>query len=174
VPKESQELISVEDYLEGELRSETRHEYLGGVVHAMSGGKLRHGRAGGNCMISLGTTLKGKKCQPYNSDVALKITLPSQIRFYYPDLQIVCDSLGDDEQYQDKPTVVIEVLSESTRRIDLGEKRDAYLSIPTLAVLIIIDPADTFVRVDRRLKDGGFAQETYNSLAEIYEGISLD
>lgn len=186
--KASQELISVEDYLAGELQSEIKHEYLGGVVHAMSGGTVNHGRVGGNCFGSLFTSLKGQKCQPYNSDVALRITLPSQIRFYYPDLQIVCDSNDGDEQFQDKPVVVIEILSNSTRRIDLGEKRDAYLAIPTLKVLLIIDPADHFVRVDRRHQEGGFQQERYRDLdeviplpevgtalplTEIYEGIDL-
>ena len=120
--------------------------------------------------------------------MALRITLPSQIRFYYPDLQIVCESNDGDEQFQDQPVVVIEILGDSTRRIDLGEKRDAYLAIPTLKVLIIIDPADHFVRVDRRHTEGGFRQECYRDLteviplpevetalplAEIYEGIDL-
>lgn len=186
--KARQELISVEDYLAGELQSEIKHEYLGGVVHAMSGGTVYHGRVGGNCFGSLYTSLKGKRCQPYNSDVALRINLPSHTRFYYPDLQIVCDSNDGDEQFQEQPVVVIEVLSDSTRRIDLGEKRDAYLAIPTLKVLLIIDPAAPFVRVDRRHLDGGFQHESYRDLteviplpeveaalplADIYEGIDL-
>ncbi|MDB4544511.1 Uma2 family endonuclease [Akkermansiaceae bacterium] len=187
--KESQKMVSIQDYLEGELHSEIKHEYLGGIVHAMSGGTLDHGRIGGNCMVSLGSSLKGKPCQPFNSDVALKIILPTQIRFYYPDLQIVCESNAGDEQYQDKPVIIIEVLSESTRRIDLGEKRDTYLAIPTLQVLIIIDPDQVFVRLDRRVENNGFLQQTFNELdqvidlpevdaslplADIYDGIKMD
>ena len=180
-------MISVADYLAEELHSETKHEYLGGVLHAMSGGTVHHGRSGGNCFGSLFSSMKGRRCQPYNSDVALRVTLPSHVRFYYPDLQIVCDSNNGDDQFQDRPVVVIEVLSNSTRRIDLGEKRDAYLAIPTLKVLII-DPADHFVRVDRRQNNGGFQQETYQELtdtidlpevetnlhlADIYDGIQI-
>ncbi len=71
---------------------------------------------GGNCLVSLGISLKGQKCQPYNSDVALRITLPSPIRVHDPDLQIVCESNDGDEPFQDKPVVVIEILSDSTRR----------------------------------------------------------
>ncbi len=187
--KESQKMVSIQDYLEGELHSEIKHEYLGGIVHAMPGGTVAHSRVGGNCFGSLFSSLKGKSCRPFNSDMALKVILPSQIRFYYPDLQIVCESKDDDDQFQDKPVVIIEVLSESTRRIDLGEKRDTYLAIPTLEVLIIIDPDQVFVRLDRRVENNGFLQETFNELdqvidlpevdaslplADIYDGIKMD
>ena len=183
-----EELISVEDYLSGELVSERKHEYLGGVVHAMAGGKLRHHRAVGNVFASLFNSLRGKGCQPFNSDTKVRIILPAQTRFYYPDVQVVCESLGDEETFQDKPVVVVEVLSDSTKRIDLGEKRDAYLAIPSLRVLIIVDPARLWVQVDRRKVTGGFEQEIYRDLGdliqlpeiegelmvgEIYEGISL-
>jgi Uma2 family endonuclease len=184
----SEELISVEGYLSGELVSEIKHEYLGGVVHAMAGAKLRHNRAVGNVFLSFGNQLRGKGCQPFNSDTKVKIVLPAQIRFYYPDVQVVCESLGDDETFQDKPIVVVEVLSDSTKRIDMGEKREAYLAIPSLRVLIIADPVRPWVQVDRRGRIGGFTQEQYRSLEEeiplpeiegslplkeIYEGVEL-
>ncbi len=62
------ELISVEDYLAGELVAEIRHEYLGGVVHAMAGGKIRHSAVSGNVFASFFNSLRGKGCQPFNSD----------------------------------------------------------------------------------------------------------
>lgn len=183
------ELISIEDYLEGELVSEIKHEYLGGVVHAMSGGKIRHNQASGNIFLSLGNQLRGRPCRPFNSDTKVRLDLPLQTRFYYPDVQVVCESRDDDDSYQDKPAVVVEVLSDSTRRVDLGEKREAYLAIPTLKVLLIVDPAKVWVQVDRRGESGGFTQEIYREmndtiplaeiksellLTEIYEGIELN
>ena len=180
-------LISVEDYLAGELVSEIKHEYLGGVVHAMFGGKVRHSAASGNVFASFFNSLRGKGCQPFNSDMKVRLYLPTQTRFYYPDLQVICESLDDDASFQDKP-VVVEVLSDSTRRGDLGEKRDAYLAVASLMVLMIIDPARPWVQLDRRSANGGFSQEFYQSLedvislpeiecefpvAEIYEGITL-
>jgi len=181
-------LISVSDYLEGELISEIKHEYIGGTVHAMAGGKNRHNQVSVNSLVSLGSSLKGKACRPFNSDTKVRIGMPNQIRFYYPDVVVVCDPLGQDLSFQDKPVVVIEVLSDSTRRQDLGEKRDAYKSIPSLCVILIIDPAKVEVIVDRRSENGGFFTEVYTSLSEmiplpeistelpladIYEGISL-
>ena len=184
----SENLISVSDYLAGELVSEIKHEYIGGSVHAMAGGKVRHNKAAMNSLGSLNSTLKGKTCQPFGSDMKVRIDLPSQTRFYYPDGMVVCDSLGDDETFQDRPVVVIEVLSDSTRRQDLGEKRDAYKAVPSLCVILIIDPSKVEVIVDRRSENGGFFTERYAALdetiplleisadlplADIYEGISL-
>lgn len=183
-----QELLSIADYLAGELESEIKHEYLGGVVHAMSGGKIRHNQVSGNVFLSLGNQLRGRPCRPFNSDTKVRVDLPIQTRFYYPDVQVVCESRDDDESYQDKPVVVVEVLSESTRRIDLGEKREAYLAIPSLKLLLIVDPEKVWVQVDRRGDSGGFTREIYRdlhetitmpeiaaelSLADLYEAVAL-
>jgi Uma2 family endonuclease len=188
VLQENSEIISVEDYLQGELVSDIKHEYLGGIVHAMAGGKMRHNLAASNVTGLFYGALKGKPCKSYNSDTKVKIQLPSQIRFYYPDAQVICEPVDNDTLFTDKPVVVVEVLSDSTRRLDVGEKRDAYLSIPSLKVLMIIDPARVYVNVDRRKPLGGFAQEEYRQLdqridlpeieaslpvSDIYEGISL-
>jgi Uma2 family endonuclease len=185
---DTSELLSVEAYLEGELISDVKHEYLGGIVHAMAGGKMRHNKASVNVAGSLYSSLKGKACQPFNSDTKVRIQLPNQIRFYYPDVQVICDPVDDDTLFTDNPVVVVEVLSDSTRRLDVGEKRDAYLSVPSLKVLIIIDPAKVYVNVDRRRPLGGFDQEQYRGLdqmielpeieanlliSDIYEGIAL-
>ncbi len=182
------ELVSIDDYLEGELVSEVKHEYLGGVIHAMAGGKMRHHKAAGNAYSSLHHSLKGKPCQPFNSDTKTRIHLPNQVRFYYPDVQVICDPVDEDSLFTDIPTVVIEVLSDSTSRTDRGEKRDAYLLVPSLKVLIIIDPSKICVDVDRRAPHGAFIPEHYNLMeevihlpeietslpvADIYEGITL-
>ena len=158
---------SVEDYLSGELIAETKHEYLGGVVHAMAGAKVGHNRAAGNIFRFLGNSLDGKPCEPFNSDMKVRIELPEQTRFYYPDVMVVCDSLDDDESYQDKPVVVVEVLSESTRRVDMGEKREAYRAISTLRVMLIVDPERPHVTVDRRCANGGFDTEFYTALDQV-------
>ena len=167
--EKSDELISVEDYLAGELVSEIKHEYLGGVVHAMAGAKMRHNKVAMNLALTLGNSLQGSPCQPFNSDTKVKIQLPDQIRFYYPDLQVICEPVNDDATFIDCPVVLVEVLSESTKRIDEGEKRDTYLTIPSLQVLILVDPHKLHVKVDRRSPDGGFVQEIYRDLSETID-----
>ena len=180
--------VSVEDYLEGELVAQVKHEYLGGEVHAMADGSNRHNKVGGNAYLAFGVSLRGKPCRPFNSDTKVRIQLFNHTSFYYPDAMVVCDQNRDEDQWQDRPVVIVEVLSESTRRTDLAEKREAYLTIPSLMVLILVEANEPALAVHRRSADGGFVREDYAGLdavvplpeieselplAEIYEGVEF-
>src|SRR5689334_15215878 len=125
-PKRS--LISVEDYLAGELVSKVKHEYLGGMVYAMAGARNAHTLIASNVLGALHSRLRGQRCQATNSVTKIRIRLPTQVRFYYPDVSVICSPNPQDESFQDAPAVLIEVISEKTRRIDGGEKKDAYLT----------------------------------------------
>jgi Uma2 family endonuclease len=161
------EPISIEDYLSGEEVSDVKHEFLGGVVHAMAGATNRHSIISGNAFGLLFGQLRGKACQPFNSDTKIRIQLPDQTRFYYPDAMVVCVPNPATDRFQDRPVVVIEVLSESTRRTDLGEKLQAYLTIPSLGVLLYVEPDTPFVTVHRRRAAGGFAIEHHAGLDAV-------
>ena len=139
-------------------------------------------------MAALAARLRGKPCQPFNSDAKVRIELADHTRFYYPDAMVVCSRGPDTAHYQDHPVVVVEVLSESTRRIDLTEKRDAYLSIGTLKELILVEPDEPRVIVYRRKATGGFEAEEHRGLdavialpeieaelplAELYERVTF-
>jgi Uma2 family endonuclease len=162
------DFISVPDYLAGEEVSQTKHEYLGGTVHAMAGASIRHNNIALNCLAFLHAKLRGKPCRPYNSDTKIRIEFPDHIRFYYPDAMVLCQSNPDTDHFQSQPVVVVEVLSDSTRRTDLGEKRDAYLAVPSLKVLLFVEPDIPTVTLYRRLPEGGFSTERHTGLdAEI-------
>ncbi|MGL4399215.1 MAG: Uma2 family endonuclease [Luteolibacter sp.] len=159
--------LTVSDYLAGEEISDTKNEYLGGTVHALAGATIRHNNIAGNCFGSLYGKLRGKSCQPFNSDTKVRIEFPDHTRFYYPDAMVVCQSNPDSQHFQTQPVVIIEVLSDSTRRADLGEKRDAYLTIPSLKVLLFVEPEAPAVTLHRRLPEGGFAIERHSGLDAI-------
>jgi Uma2 family endonuclease len=158
------DFISVNDYLAGEVISDTKHEYLGGTVHAMAGATIRHNNIAGNCFASLHGALRGKPCQPYNSDTKVRIEFPDHTRFYYPDAMVVCQTNPDTDHFQNQPVVIVEVLSDSTRRTDLGEKRDAYLTIPSLKVLLFVEPDSPSMTLHRRAPEGGFTIERHTGL----------
>jgi Uma2 family endonuclease len=160
-------LVSIDDYLAGEEVSDVKHEYLGGTVHAMAGATNRHNIVAGNAFASLHGSLRGKSCQPFNSDTKVRIKFPDQTRFYYPDTMVVCAPNPATDHFQDRPVVVIEVLSDTTRRTDLGEKLDAYPTIPSLEVLLYVEPDFPFVTVHRRRAEGGFAIEHHAGLDAV-------
>jgi Uma2 family endonuclease len=159
-------LISIEDYLAGELVSPIKHEYLGGVVHAMAGARNTHNRIASNILGSLHARLRGRECQALNSDTKIRVRLPTQVRFYYPDVSVVCCPNPPDESFQDQPAAIFEVLSKATRRIDEGEKKDAYLTIPSLGIYVLIEQESPAVIVFRRTLQG-FVREDYFGLDAI-------
>ena len=180
--------VSVEDYLAGEEQSDIKHEYLGGVIHAMAGGTNNHAAIATNAGISVGSQLRGKPCRTFGSDAKLKIEFADHIRFYYPDLQIVCRPNPGSDHFQEHPVLVIEVLSESTRRTDMGEKKDAYLAIPSLKVLLLVESDRPRVIAYRRRAAGGFEAEEYTGrdavialpetesqlpFVELYDGLAF-
>lgn len=180
-------LVSVEEYLAGELVSPVKHEYLGGVLYAMSAAKNVHNLIAGNAIVALGARLRGRPCRPYNSDTKVRIRLPNQLRFYYPDASVVCRSNPQTDSFQDEPAVIVEVVSPSTRRIDEGEKKDAYLTIPALTAYLIVEQDAPAVEVFRRTEQG-FVREVFAGLAatvplseleielplaELFEGVEF-
>jgi Uma2 family endonuclease len=164
---ESPAPVSIVDYLAGEETGEVKHEYLGGTVYAMVGATNQHNVIALNAQGYLLFQLRGKPCQPFNSDTKIRIEFPDHTRFYYPDAMVVCQSNPPTAHFQDQPVVVIEVLSDSTRRADLGEKRDAYLMLPSLKVLMFVEPEKPSVTLHRRKPGGGFAIEHHGGLEAV-------
>lgn len=180
-------LVSVDDYLAGELDSPVKHEYLGGVVYAMAGARNAHNIIATNTLVALGSRLRGRDCRPFNSDTKIRVRLPAHVRFYYPDASVICRPNPQTGSFQDEPAALVEVLSRRTRRIDEGEKKEAYLTIPSLGVYLLIEQDAPAVVVFRRTEHG-FVREVYQGLdsvlpipeieidlplAEIYESVEF-
>jgi Uma2 family endonuclease len=180
-------LISPEEYLSGEEEGAQKHEYLNGLVYAMAGGTQRHNEISVNILAALHGRLRGKPCRPYGSDMLLRVRNGDDLRFYYPDVSIICRPAGAEERVQENPSVVFEALSESTARTDTGEKRMAYLAIPGLEALVLVDTRKREVTVWRRGVEGWAIEilaapaatlafssaDCALTIAEIYEGTGL-
>jgi Uma2 family endonuclease len=182
------ELVTIADYLVGEEISDVKHEYLGGEVHAMAGATNQHNTIAVTTLGLLFAALRGKSCQPFNSDTKVRIQYPDHTRFYYPDAMVVCEPNPATDHFQDQPVVIIEVLSDSTRRADLVEKRDAYFTLPSLKVLIFVETETPSITLHRAKAEGGFAIECHCGLdaiiplpeieaalplAEVYERVTF-
>lgn len=161
------EKMSIEGYLEMENAADEKSEYYKGEIFAMSGAKMPHNRITSNLLIALGLKLKGEKCQPYGSDA--RIHIQSNTLFTYPDISIICGeiiTLNNDDYNVLNPTVIIEVLSKSTKNYDRGEKFKLYRDIATLKEYILVDSESIHVEVFRLNENGRWELEEYNSLTE--------
>jgi len=160
------QLVPVEQYLAAELVSPVKHEYVGGVLYAMAGGRNVHNLIATNALVALGVRLRGSPCRPFNSDTKIRIRLPTQVRFYYPDAAVICRPNPQSDSFQDEPAVTIEVVSRKTRRIDEGEKKDAYLTVPSLFGYLIFEQESPAVVVYRRTEQG-FVREVHAGLEAV-------
>lgn len=156
-----QDFITFKDYLEGEESSSIKHEYVFGTVYAMAGGTRAHSRVATNGLGILFSKLQGQSCQPYNSDLKIRIPFPEGEIAYYPDLSVICDPGPQEQSFEQNPVAIFEVLSPSTRRTDENEKKQAYLSIPSLQHYVLLESecikATIYTRGTGSL--GGFAKE---------------
>jgi Uma2 family endonuclease len=130
--------LGLAEYLALERRSSDRHEFVDGQIYAMAGASYAHNRIVANLIRLLGNALTGGACVTLPSD--MKVRTPSS-RVYYPDASVVCGppSFHDDEDdVLLNPSIVTEVLSDSTERIDRGEKFAAYTELPSLTDYLLV------------------------------------
>lgn len=136
---QTQPPISVEVYLEGEKHSDIRHEYLAGQVYAMVGASIRHNLLAGNLFTALRQATHGSPCQVFMSDVKLRIDSAGETYFYYPDIMVCCDPNDRERYWRTRPKLIVEVLSESTERIDRREKRLAHIQLEGLDDYLLVE-----------------------------------
>jgi Uma2 family endonuclease len=142
--------ISVEDYLAAEESSEVRHEYLGGIVYAMAGETRAHGIIVLNLTFAIREHLRRKPCEVHAKDIRVNFDMRNDEYFYYPDIVVTCDKRDNHPRWIRYPKLIIEVLSDSTERIDRREKFFAYTSIPSLEEYVLVGQNPKEVSVFRR------------------------
>lgn len=131
---------SPQEYLELEVNSEIRHEYINGLIIAMTGGTPNHNQLALNFSGTLNYLLKRQPYQVFVTDQRLWI--PSRKIHTYPDIMVVKNPLEYEQGRKDtlvNPVMIAEVLSKSTKGYDRDEKFAAYRTITTLQEYILID-----------------------------------
>jgi len=163
-----QQFISEAEYLAGEKIADIKHEYIDGDVFAMAGASASHNRISLNVARKFGNHLEGKPCQPYISDMKVKIGT----KYFYPDVLVDCSGLNDDSHVTQNPTLIVEVLSKSTRRTDETIKRIAYTQINTLLEYVLIEQDFVDIEVIRR-RNGWQSEHFYLGDSVTFEAIGL-
>ena len=175
VPKR---LLTAQEYLAWERTVEGRHEFYRGEVFAMSGGTVPHSRIGTNLLAHLSVQLRGGPCEVYNAD--LRILVAASGLYTYPDASVICGEPEFDDHYRDtvlNPTLLAEVLSDSTEAYDRGKKFEHYRKIPALREVLLI--AQDRPSVDRfwRGPDGTWSLTSVSGLDQVIElpaiGVTL-
>lgn len=122
--------MTFEEFLEMRENTDDRYEYIDGEAFYMASPSITHQRIIGNLYTAFRIWYKGKKCMPYLSpfDVTL-IKSENNINLVQPDILVVCDHENRNEKdlYTGVPSLVVEVLSDSTRSMDFVRKLNLYM-----------------------------------------------
>jgi Uma2 family endonuclease len=182
-------LMTVEEYLEFEERSEIRHEFVNNQLIPMPGTTIFHNTICINLTFFLRSLLKKGLYRIVQENV--KIQVSSDRDYTYPDVAITCDQrdLGTQNDYFIKyPSVIFEVISKTSRTEDSVDKFIRYKNIESLQNYILIDSEKALIEVRIKLKNGDWESETYLpsnvhfpvpaldlvlTFDEVYEGISF-
>ena len=149
--------MTAAEYLAFEREAPAKHEYVAGEVFVMAGASLRHNAIVANLVTLVGQALRGGPCRVFPSD--LKVHVASREIFTYPDVSVVCGEVAVYPGSSDvvtNPTVLFEVLSDSTERYDRGDKAEAYRTIPSLSEHVLLVQHRAHVEHYARQADGSW------------------
>jgi Uma2 family endonuclease len=157
--------LTLDHFLAWENAQETRHEFYRGEVFAMVGARRVHGLVTGNLFSALKQHLKGAGCRAFVEAMKLQ---PAHDAIFYPDVFVTCDAddLKTDMVFRN-PTLVVEVLSDSTQAYDRGVKFAAYRRIAALKEYLLVDPDTRRVEVFRRNERQNFELIDQTDAAEL-------
>ena len=127
--------MTIQEFLSWEQRQECRHELVAGRAYAMSGGSERHGLMAAYLLECVAPGARQAGCRPFGDGRMLKIGRD----FYYPDVMVVCGRPGHD-LYETDASLVIEVLSPTTRSTDRREKSRRYQELPSIEQYVLVEP----------------------------------
>jgi len=152
--------FSAEDYLTWEEAQAEKHEFVAGEVFAMVGARQDHVIVSGNIFAALKQRLRGSPCRPYVAD--LKLNVEAADAFFYPDVMVSCHP-GDlaNQQFIANPSLIVEVLSESTADYDRGGKFVVYRKLESLREYLIVDIDARRVECFRRTADNDWLLHDY-------------
>jgi Uma2 family endonuclease len=131
--------MTIETFLTWQASQDQRYELVGGEPVAMAGAKLRHDRVTGNAFSEIRRQLRsvGSPCDAFTADIGIRTPAANLRR---PEISVLCPPFDEEATSADNPRLVVEVLSESTERVDRLIKLDEYKLIETLDYILIVDP----------------------------------
>jgi Uma2 family endonuclease len=189
MPQPDPARMTVDQFLDWQLRQERLHELVDGVpvvpLKMMTGATQRHDRVVVNALTNLVNQLRGKPCRPMTDDVAVRIPSGNIRR---PDITVDCGKGSDRDMTAAEPRVVIEVLSPSTLSFDRFRKLEEYKTVTSMQVVILIDTEQPQATVHRRAGptwsvatfegiDAAIELQEIDArlaLADLYEGLTFD
>ncbi len=164
--------VTPEEYLALERRNEYKSEYINGEVFAMTGASRGHNIIAVNITSSLDQQLADRPCEIYAGDMRVRIAARREYAYIYPDVVVVCGEPQFEDEHLDtllNPTVIVEVLSESTERYDRGKKFSLYRTVESLAEYVLVAQDEYRIEKYAKRADGRWLLSDYRAPEDVVE-----
>jgi Uma2 family endonuclease len=161
--------MTPQEYFAFEETTPLKHEYLDGAIYAMVGATDRHNLIA----LNIATILHASRpagCQPFISDMKLRVRLMAGEFYYYPDILVSRAATDRDPLVREQPVLLIEVSSPPTERTDRGEKLNAYTQILSLVEYMIVAQDRREVEIFRR-RDGWVCETLKSDSALVLDSV---
>lgn len=142
--------ISIDEYLEGELRSDILHDYVGSEPRALPVSTVTRNLIAGNIFAALHNHLRGTACRVFAGTMKVRVGDD----FYYPDVFVACERVDGERLFRTRPLLIVEVLSPGTELLDTRDKLLAYQRIDSLREYVLAEQDRPEVRVIGRTAQG--------------------
>ena len=158
VPKQKEEeskakdkRVSLDEYLEMIADGERRLEYHDGQVIDIQSATEQHGQIGANLAGLIYNYLRGKDCRNYIAD--REVWIEACKKMFYPDLLIVCGEqefkqMSKNVKATINPSVVIEILSDSTSNYDKKFKSKCYKKLESIKQIIYVAQDEKYIYIE--------------------------
>lgn len=171
--KTSNKNYTVEEYIQHELKSEVRSEFINGQLFEMPGEKDINNEIALRIAFLLMQLLKEKGYEIYAHDIKVKIF--GEDKYYYPDVFVTKELKTVSNKYiKSEPSLIAEVVSETSQVNDYVDKYIAYTKIPSLQYYIIIEPETTLITCYKRDENGEWITSKYTQLEDVIKLGTLD
>lgn len=170
-----EETLTPQEYLRREREAETKTEFIGGELFAMSGASFSHTRINHSIARHLGNQLQGKPCEVVSNDLRVKVNEVGD--YVYPDVVVVCNGgEWEDNEFDTllNPTVIIEVLSVSTAKRDRDDKWRLYQQLPSLNDYLMVAQNEVRVEHFTRQNENLWLYTAYTTLEAEIDLTAID
>ena len=175
MPSQPKPYLTPEEYLTLERTATYKSEYFRGEVFAMAGASPTHVLIVSNIVAALHGQLRRRPCTVYSTDLRVKVQASGL--YTYPDVVVVCGDLQFDDDHRDtvlNPILMIEVLSESTKDYDRGEKFVQYRKIPPFVEYVLVAQDECHVEHFVKQADGGWLLSETNRFEDALPLSSIE
>ena len=181
------QVITIDEYNKLRENSESRLEYIDGIVYMTPSPSTKHQRVSSRLHAKLFNFLEGKECEvfPAPFDIELRTAdddkgdQTEKTKVVIPDLSVICDKMKlGENKYMGSPELIVEIISPSNQAHDLVKKLNLYMQCGVKEYWIV-NPLLNTVQIYGLNEEGQYHQvevlkETGIAHSEVLKGFSIN